>query len=82
MACREEAGKRSLIRVVRGSDGSVSVDATLRASGRGAYLHDAAECREVARKRRSLERALKASLPEGFWGQFSDLGESNPAVRG
>ena len=67
VACREEAGKRSLVRLVRDSDGMARVDLAGRARGRGAYLHSSAECRELARKRRSVERALKATVPPDFW---------------
>jgi predicted RNA-binding protein YlxR (DUF448 family) len=34
-------------------------DATGRAPGRGAYLHDDPDCRALALKKRSLERALR-----------------------
>ena len=38
VACRTTRPKRELVRVVRAPDGSVAVDATGRAPGRGAYL--------------------------------------------
>ncbi|TMF09514.1 MAG: YlxR family protein [Chloroflexi bacterium] len=49
VACREEAGKGELVRIVRRPDGGVSMDVTGRAAGRGAYLHASAECVELAR---------------------------------
>jgi predicted RNA-binding protein YlxR (DUF448 family) len=67
VGCREEAGKRALIRLVRGPDGAVRADATGRAPGRGAYLHADAACLEAARRRRALERALKAEVPDTLW---------------
>jgi uncharacterized protein len=48
---------------VRGQDGLVSRDPTGRAPGRGAYLHATAECFELARKRKALDRALAAAVP-------------------
>ena len=63
MACREEAGKRELVRFVRGPDGSVAVDRTGKAPGRGAYLHATTECFELARKRKTLDRALGSPVP-------------------
>ena len=39
VACRQEAGKGALIRLVRGPDGSAATDPSGRAPGRGAYLH-------------------------------------------
>lgn len=70
VACREEAGKGELIRVVRRPDGSVVLDPTGGAAGRGAYLHARAECIELARKRRSLDRALGASVHAEVWSEL------------
>jgi len=67
VACREEAGKRSLVRVVRDPSGSARVDPTGRANGRGAYLHTSSDCHALARRRKSLERALKATVSEELW---------------
>jgi predicted RNA-binding protein YlxR (DUF448 family) len=63
VACRQEAGKAELVRFVRRPDGTVGLDRTGRAAGRGAYLHATPECVELARKRRSLDRALSAPVP-------------------
>ena len=63
MACRQEAGKAELVRIVRRPDGSVALDGTGRANGRGAYIHPTADCVAVATKRRSLDRALGATVP-------------------
>ena len=71
VGCREEAGKRGLIRLVRGPDGVVRRDPTGRAHGRGAYLHDDPACFELARKRRSLQRALKADVPDALWEELA-----------
>jgi predicted RNA-binding protein YlxR (DUF448 family) len=67
VACREEAGKAGLVRIVRRPDGSVGLDATGKEAGRGAYVHASGECLETARKRRSLDRALGASVPAEVW---------------
>ena len=71
VGCREEAGKRGLIRLVRGEDGVVRRDPTGRAHGRGAYLHDDAACLELARKRRALQRALKSEVPDALWEELT-----------
>ena len=67
VACRQEAGKRSLERVVRDAGGAAAVDATGRAPGRGAYVHRDPQCLENARKRRALDRALKATVSPELW---------------
>ncbi len=59
IGCRLEAGKRTLIRIVRTADQRVVVDPTGKASGRGAYLHGTRSCWEKALKGSSIEHALK-----------------------
>jgi uncharacterized protein len=71
VGCREEAGKRRLIRLVRGRDGTAGLDPTGRAPGRGAYLHADPACWQLARRRRSLERALRAAVPERLWEELA-----------
>ena len=67
MACRQEAGKADLIRIVRRPEGGVEVDRQGRLAGRGAYLHASNGCLEAARKRRALERALGIPVPAELW---------------
>jgi predicted RNA-binding protein YlxR (DUF448 family) len=70
VACRQEAGKRTLIRVVRDASGDATVDATGRAPGRGAYLHRDRSCLEIARKKKALDRALRAVVSPDFWSEL------------
>jgi predicted RNA-binding protein YlxR (DUF448 family) len=67
VACRQEAGKAELVRIVRRPDGSVELDRGGKQGGRGAYLHASAECLQAARKRRALDRALGATVPAEVW---------------
>ncbi len=64
MACRTARPKRELVRVVRTPAGLVTIDATGRLPGRGAYLCADGSCWRLALRRSSLERALEVSLPE------------------
>jgi predicted RNA-binding protein YlxR (DUF448 family) len=70
VACRQEAGKRTLIRIVRGPEGGVQVDLSGRAPGRGAYLHRDPGCIENARRKRALERSLHAIVGAEVWPQL------------
>jgi predicted RNA-binding protein YlxR (DUF448 family) len=70
VACREEAGKGALVRVVRQPDGTATVDRTGQAPGRGAYLHSIGACVETARKRKALERSLKATVGPEVWAEL------------
>ena len=63
VACRTERQKREFVRVVRSPDGTVSLDITGRANGRGAYLCADGSCWAAALKKKSIERALSVSLP-------------------
>jgi predicted RNA-binding protein YlxR (DUF448 family) len=61
IGCRQEAGKRELVRVVRTPDQQVVLDATGRARGRGAYVHASRVCWEKALKGATIKNALKIS---------------------
>ena len=64
VGCRTVQPKRQLVRLVRQADGRVSVDATGKAAGRGAYLHDRRSCWHKALAGHALEQALKVTLTE------------------
>ncbi len=64
VACRQVAGKRALVRIVRTPEGSVEVDPTGKRNGRGAYLHADPACWDLALKRNVLQHALKTELSE------------------
>jgi uncharacterized protein len=51
-----------MTRLVRHADGSVSVDASGKAAGRGTYLCDDPACREPARLADGVRRALGATV--------------------
>ncbi len=62
IACREIAGKRGLIRLVRTADGHVVIDLGGKQAGRGAYLHPDRACWSAALENRQVERALRTKL--------------------
>jgi predicted RNA-binding protein YlxR (DUF448 family) len=70
VACRQEAGKDGLVRVVRRADGTAAVDMTGKAQGRGAYVHRAPSCLQIARKKKALDRALKATISAEMWAEI------------
>lgn len=63
VACRTERQKREFVRIVRSPDGTVTMDTTGRANGRGAYLCADGSCWAIALKKKAIERALSAPLP-------------------
>ena len=62
IACREVAGKRGLIRLVRTGNGRVQIDPTGKQAGRGAYLHPTQDCWRMALENRQIERALRIKI--------------------
>ena len=62
VGCREMKEKRELIRIVRTPEGEVTLDATGKRSGRGAYVCRQAECLRRAIRQKQLERQLEITL--------------------
>ena len=71
MGCRERKAKRELIRVVRGTDGSVSLDFSGKLNGRGAYICPDPDCLKKAQKARSLDRSLEVPIPEEVYDRLA-----------
>ncbi len=63
--CRQVKSKRSMTRLVRGTDGTVAPDLGGRAAGRGTYVCDDPACREPQRLAEAVQRALGATIEPG-----------------
>lgn len=70
VGCQELSSKKELIRVVLTPEGEIRLDLTGRQNGRGAYLCRKVECLRLARKRKSLERALKSAIPDSVYDEL------------
>ena len=70
MGCRERKNKRDMIRVVRTTEGTVSLDFSGKLNGRGAYVCPQAECLAKARKSRALERCLETPIPDEVYDRM------------
>ena len=64
MGCRERKPKREMIRVVRGTDGTVSLDFGGKLNGRGAYICPQSACLKKALRSKALDRSLEVTIPE------------------
>lgn len=71
MGCRERKNKRDLIRVVRGTDGTVNLDFSGKAPGRGAYICSNPECLKKAIRSKALDRSLEVTIPETVYDRLS-----------
>ena len=64
LGCNAHFPKSQLLRVVRGPDGTVSLDFTGKKSGRGAYICKNVTCLKKAQKTRRLARNLECDIPD------------------
>ena len=70
MGCRERKPKRDMIRVVRGVDGTVSLDFGGKMNGRGAYICPDMECLKKAIRSKALDRSLEVTIPEEVYARL------------
>jgi len=71
MGCRERKAKREMIRVVRGTDGHVSLDFGGKMNGRGAYICPSADCLKKAQRSKALERSLEVEIPADVYERLT-----------
>ena len=71
MGCRERKAKKDMIRVVRTTEGTVSLDFSGKLNGRGAYVCPNMECLKKAQKSRSLERCLEIEIPQQVYDRLT-----------
>jgi uncharacterized protein len=64
IGCREVKSKRELIRIVRTPDGSIVMDPSGKANGRGAYVCPRTDCFQTALNSKRLSKALNAEIDE------------------
>ncbi len=77
--CRERRPKKELIRVVRSPEGTISLDLTGKAPGRGAYICPASECLKKAQKSKAIDRALETAVPpEVYERMLTQIAEAKP----
>ena len=67
MGCNEKKGKKELIRIVKSSDGQISIDKTGKMPGRGAYICDKKECLEKAIKTKRIERVFETKIDNSIY---------------
>ena len=70
MGCRERKPKKEMIRVVRGTDGTVSLDFSGKMNGRGAYIWPNLECLKKVQKSKALERSLEVPIPDEVYARL------------
>ena len=66
----EKYPKKELIRVVRTPEGTIIVDDTGKANGRGAYLKKDKEVIKKAQEKKILERHLETKIEENIYEEL------------
>lgn len=70
---KEKLPKQELIRVVRTPEGTVIVDITGKANGRGAYLKKDVTTFEKAKQSKILNRHLEIEVPSSIFEELNKL---------
>ncbi len=70
VGCGADKPKKELVRVVRDKEHNLSVDATGKKPGRGAYLCKDTRCLEKAERKNSLGSSLKMQVPPALYQQL------------
>ncbi len=73
VACRTSTRKSDLIRLVRTPEGEVMIDVKKRCEGRGAYICPNEDCIDLARKKHSLDRALKCHASDDIYDSLKGM---------
>lgn len=68
--CGEMKNKKELIRVIKTPEGEITMDATGKKNGRGAYICNSSQCLAKAMKTKALERSLKAAIPKEVYEEL------------
>jgi len=66
----ERFEKKQLLRIVKSPEGTVAVDPTGKANGRGAYVQKNAAVILQAKKTKVLERHLEALVPDAVYDEL------------
>lgn len=72
IACREMIPKKELLRVAKGPDGTIGLDFSGKAPGRGAYLCGKSECILKLKKQRLLNKAFSAEVPLEVYARIEE----------
>ena len=62
--CNTKSSKRDLLRIVRTENGSITLDLTGKANGRGAYLCKEARCWEKVALTDRLSKAMRVDIDQ------------------
>lgn len=71
IGCGEMKSKKELLRVIKTPEGDITLDATGKKNGRGAYLCFSKECLQKAIKSKGLEKSFQMKIPQEIYEQLT-----------
>ena len=74
---KEQLPKKELLRIVKSKDGTVTVDVTGKANGRGAYIKKDLEVLKTAIDKKILEKVLETSIDDTIYNQIEEIIKNN-----
>ena len=72
VACREMKPKKEMLRVVKPAGGEIFLDFSGKASGRGAYICDRAECIQKLNKYKLLNKTFSAEVGQDVYRRIEE----------
>lgn len=72
LSCRNLLDKRDMLRIVKTGDGSVNIDRTGKAAGRGAYICDNPDCVKKLRKQKLLNKAFSCAVDDSVYATIEE----------
>lgn len=72
VACRELKEKKSMLRVVKNSEGKIFIDFSSKAAGRGAYVCDNPDCVKKLKKQRILNKVFSCEVDDGVYAAVEE----------
>ena len=72
IGCNTQKPKKELIRIVKNSEGQISIDRTGKMPGRGAYICDSSECLKKAIRSKRLEKCFETKIEESIYEELQN----------
>lgn len=73
VATNERFPKNELIRIVKTPEGKIEIDSSGKKNGRGAYLKLSPEVIDLAKRKKALDKALEAVIPDDIYEELRNL---------
>ena len=73
VVCMEYSPKNELVRLTKDDQGTVLIDYTQKAGGRGVWIHKNAKCMSQLKKRKALERKFKCAIMSELFEELNNI---------